>query len=49
VQDLLKPLLPPRPVGFGALVAGQPRAARVSLIEACSTEIDLENDTVTSV
>ena len=47
MQDLLKSLFPSGPVRGRGLVTGQVGAAGVSRIEACSTEMDLENETVT--
>jgi hypothetical protein len=48
VQDLLECLFLPGPVRSGLLVFVQAGAALVSRREACSTEIDLENEMVTS-
>jgi len=49
VQDLLERLLLSGPVCGGLLVSGEAGAALVFRIEACSTEMDLENETVMSV
>ena len=49
VQDRLKRLFPAGPVRCRPLVFGQACPPRVFPIEACSTEIDLLNETVTSV
>jgi len=49
VQDLLERLLPPGPVHGRPLVSSEAARRSFSRIEACSTEMDLENETVTSV
>jgi hypothetical protein len=48
VQRLLECLLPPGPVRGRLLVVAQAGPALVSRMEACSTEMDLENEMVTS-
>ena len=49
VQDLLERLLATGPVGGGLPAASLAGASLVSRIEACNTEIDLENEIVMSV